>query len=314
MIIEDILEDAKRIFGECDLPSILTNVDDAVELLANKGDWDPLLGFADLCCQGPCIALPRIVDVPIAINVGGHPTIPRNSLWRFHYNGMGDCGTSCAWEWVDQGNVATYFDLPCPAKLVAVVDNEEDIGKELWVYGRDDQQRVLRTQMPDGSWQDGILIPTLYSVSVPNPTAPCVAHIDRVRKQLSVGPIRLQTLDASSGTGTVLGAYDWDETDPQYRRIKLSRSCDFVRIAFRRRVFKSRSIYDPIPIHSRYAMKMAMTAVKFYNQTDFNNGQAFEATAARLIEERERVAAPTAPAPPVFETVTELFPRCDQID
>lgn len=314
MIVNDVLKDVRSIFGECSLPELLDHLNDAVELLANKGDIDPLMGFADLCCQGSCITLPREVEVPLAVNIGGTPTLGRDQLFRFHYNGTGDCQDVCKWEWDDMGLVPTYKELTCPAKIVAAVQLRSDANKAVWIYGYDDENKLLRTQQPDGSYVDGWQVPTPFGYIVPDEDAPCVSRIIRIRKDVTNGPIHLQTLDVSQGTGTVISVLEWDEVDPQYRRIKLGRSCDFARIAYRKRVFQLRSVNDAIPLHSKIALKMALTAIYFYGKQDFVNGQNYEATASRLLEEKQLVSGVNVPTPIQVNDEVTPFNKCDEID
>lgn len=212
------------------------------------------------------------------------------------------------------GVVPTYKELTCPSKIVAVVQLRTDANKELWIYGYDDRDQLLRTQQPDGSYVDGWQVPTPFGYVMPDATAPCISRILRIRKALTNGPIILQTLDASVGTGSVISSLEWDEVDPQYRRIKLSRSCDFARIAYRKRVFQLRSVYDAIPIHSKIALKMALMAVYFYMKQDFSNGQAYEATASRLLEEKQLVSGVNVPTPIQVNDDVTPFNKCDEVD
>jgi hypothetical protein len=315
MIVNDIIDEARKIFGECSLASLLDHINDAVELIAFKGDIDPLIGFADLCCSGRCVTLPRNVETPLSVNIDGHPSLARDMLFRFHYNGLGDCGCSpCKWEWDDHGLVAVFRDLFCPSKIVATIEKSSDENAEVWIFGIDKEGRTLRTQLPDGSYRDGHQLPTVFGYSMPAPDAPCVARIDRIWKAVTNGTVQIKSLDASTGTPTVLAILDWDEQDPQYRRIRLSRDATVVRIAYRKRIIQLRGLYDAVPIHSRLALKMAMLSIKFYKEQDFPNGQAFEVTAARLLEERQAVIGPPTSMPIQINDEIAIYDRCDEID
>jgi hypothetical protein len=177
--------------------------------------------------------------------------------------------------------------------LVAYTSSAADNGKELLVFGFDDAGNKLRRQV-NGSWVDGYQVPTIYGYAIPDAGAPLVARITMVQKAETVGPVRLSTVDDSGLTGVTLGVYQPDERLPQYRRIKLHKCCDWVRIAYRKinPTFSSR--WDHVPLKSRLALLNAVRAVKYYAETDLGNAHAYEADAARLEIEAQRVAEPPA--------------------
>lgn len=294
LTVEEIWDEASEIFGHCNEKKLLRWISDSVQLLANKGEIDPLVGSVDMCVAGQCVTLPREVETILAVNIGGHPALGRDELFSFHLNGPGDFCTPCDWSWTNVGGFPTYRDLPCPGKLIAFLDSPEDEGKELWVFGFDDQNRPLRTRVGAG-WKDGYLVPTIYGYALPDSTAPTISRITSIRKAVTVANVRLSSLDNSTTNGTLLGIFEHDETEPRYRRIKIHRCAEWVRLQFRRRSLELRSRHDRIFLHSRPALLLAMHALKSYRQTDIAAGVQFEAQATRLLSERESVlTAPVA--------------------
>jgi hypothetical protein len=63
------------------------------------------------------------------------------------------------WAWDDRGFVATVMDIRQPSQLVAISEHSADAGGQIRVIGTDSNNRDLRTQMPDGTTVDGILVP-----------------------------------------------------------------------------------------------------------------------------------------------------------
>jgi hypothetical protein len=311
--VSDIYEDVRLILGACSESFLFRKITDAVEVLANSGDFDPLIGFVDICVTDRLVTLPREIDIPLAVNIGGKPTIGRGMGFRFHLNGLGDCDTPCEWSWDDQGLVPTYADIATPAKLVAAVHAEEDENSELRVYGYDDSGIWVRTK--EGSdWKNGYLVPTVFGVSLPDVGAPTFSRVVRIRKARTIAPVRLSTLDISSNTGALLGAFAYDETDPQYRRIKLNRDCDWVRVMFRRRVFKISAQDDLIPLPSQVSILMMIRAMKFYDDGDLARATACEATARRWITEAQDVHAPDLPMPMQVNDRADMFDKRDNLD
>lgn len=313
--VDDVYDEAKKIFGACDDKQLFRWMGDAVTLICNKSDLEAWKGYLDICtrgcncrdtstCQSPagcgrrCISLPREVQTVIGVTVGGQPVFGRDQLFEFHLNGPGSCRTVCEWAWTDQGQFhSTYRDLVFPAKLVAYLQLPDDNGKTLIVNGYDINGQVLR-RFENGMWINGYRVPTVYGYAIPAADAPLVARITSVFKDRTAGSMRLSTLDDSGGTGTLLGVYEPDEQLPQYRRIKLNRSCNWVRIAYLKNnpLFFSR--YDHIELRSRVAFLLAMQARKSYRDKIIDEAHSFEADAARLEQEAQNKAEPPTFMPP----------------
>ena len=294
LIVEDVWEEATEVFGICNERKLLKYITDAVQLLANKGEIDPLVGYVDICVDGDCITLPREIQTVLAVNIAGNPSVGRDELWNFHLNGPGDCGQSCNWEWINSGNFYTYRDLQCPAKLIAFLDSAEDEGKLLRVFGHDLHNRPLRTKVGD-TWEDGYRVPQIFGYALPASTDPVVSRITGIVRDRTVANVRLSSFDGSTSTGTLLGIFEATETRPQYRRIKISRSCPWVRICYRKRTLELLSRNDRILLHSRPALVLAFHSLRKYREGDLALAVQFEAQATRLLTEQESVlTAPVA--------------------
>lgn len=308
--VTDIYDEAKEMVGFCDDTKLFRWVTDAVELVANKDDFDGWIGYVDLCVDGTCVTLPREVQVPLAVNIGGTPTLGRNQLFSFHLNGPGDCREPVPYSFQDKGWYATYRDIAIPSKLVAFVDKPEDANSELRVYGYDKNGHVIR-QKVGGQYQDGWLIPTIYGYSIPDSEMPEFARITRVRKASTAGMVRLSTLDSSGTSGIVIGIYEPDEVEPWYRRIKLGKKTTWIRLAYRKSNPTILSKYDRIPLRSRMAVLLAIKALKAYREEDLASAHAFELDALRLeTEANERVESPHA-SPVQVVDLNNLQDKCD---
>lgn len=287
-IVDDIWDESKVIFGHCKEPRLFRQISDAIQLLANKGEIDTLTGYLDICVSNNCITLPNEVETVLAVNIGGHPSLGHDDLFSFHLNGPGDFDRSCKFDWFNTGRFPTYRDLPCPSRLVAFLDNQDDEGKQIRVFGFDNQNRPLRTQV-NGDWMDGLLVPTIFGYALPASSDPIVSRITGIVKDRTVANVRLSSFDNATGSGTLLGIYEPDETRPAYRRIRISPGSDWVRICYRKRTADVYTRNDRILLHSRLALLLAMRAVKKYEENDVGTALGFEAQAARLLTERESV-------------------------
>lgn len=313
--VDDVYDEAKKIIGVCDDTKLFRWLGDAVSLVCNKADLEGWKGYLDictlgcrctdnapcnasLCCGKKCIALPREVETVIGVNISGQPALGVGQLFTFHLNGPGDCRHGCELKWQDQGQFhPVYRDIIVPSKLVAYLQTEEDDGKELIVYGYDQDGNLLRRK-ENGTWLNGYKVPTIFGVAVPDMEAPVVSRITGVFKQRTAGTVRLSTIDDSGTTGILLGVYEPDETTPQFRRIQINRGCNWVRIAFLKTnpVFFSR--YDHIALKSRVGLLLALQARKHYHDNMVAEAHAYEADAARLELEAQSKAEPPVYSPP----------------
>lgn len=137
MLVRDIYEDLKAILGNKDEDSIFATLTHAIESLSNETEWDPLIGYVDICVgRDRCIALPQNIETPLAVNIGGRPARFRNQWFEFHMNGPGsDCGPCLDWSWDDRGVQPTMFSLQSPSKIIAQIESPEDNGIRLLVQG-----------------------------------------------------------------------------------------------------------------------------------------------------------------------------------
>jgi hypothetical protein len=324
--VDDIWDEAKKIVGICDDTKLFRWLGDTVSMIANKGDFEGWKGWLDICttgcggcqngrpcgsasCGRTCVTLPREVETVLAVNIGGKPTLGFGTLFNFHLNGPGDCRRDCGWSWQDQGNWhSTYRDLATPAKLVAFLHSVEDNGKQLLIYGYDDAGNQLRRKV-NGEWLNGYQVPTVYGVAIPDVSAPNIARITGVFKERTAGAVRLATQDNS----VLLAIYEADETLPQYRRIKLNRTCNWVRIAYMKTnpIFHSR--FDHIPLKSRVGFLLGVQARKLYSDLQVADAHSFEADAARLEVEAQLRAEPTTTFSPI-QVVDGIGSLRDQAD
>jgi hypothetical protein len=326
--LAEIYDEARKIIGICDDTKLFRWIADAVSLIANKGDFEGLRGFLDICtagccceegsncnaaggCGRRCVVLPREVQTVIGVNIAGKPSVGFSQLFSFHINGPGDCKKSCDFSWEDKGgNHSTYRDLIIPAKLVVHLQTDEDNGKEVIVYGFDKAGQLLRHQVGT-EWRNGAIIPTIFGVALPASDSPIIARITGVFKERTVGSVRLSTIDDTGASGVTLAVYEPDETVPQYRRIRLNRSCNWVRIAYLRNNPTFFSKYDHIPLLSRVALLLAIQARKHYSDLQIADAHAMEADAARLELEAQNKADPPTYFPPQIIDMNNLRDKSD---
>ena len=160
MFVEQIFEECAEILGTTDEKRVYRKITQAVQTLMESGHWMQSTAEVDVCTGWDrcTIALPRGIDVPLAVNIDGSPVYFRNRLFQYHVN-KGGRYNPVEWAWDDRGYTATLMEIIQPSQLVAVAESENDVGKIIRVTGIDGNNRDLRSQLKDGTGVDGLLIP-----------------------------------------------------------------------------------------------------------------------------------------------------------
>jgi hypothetical protein len=311
----DIYPEVQKIVGNSNTTFLLRRVTDAVELLANKGDFDAMLGTLDICVTSRIVTLPPEVEVILGCNMVGTPAMARDQLFQFHLNGPGTCGSAVRYEWMDLGDTCTYRELACPGRLYGYCYEATDEEAALWAEGIDTNGNVIRTEISPGVWRDGYQVPVFQTFHAADADAPIFARITRIRKPLTVGPLRVTTIAGEGTDEILLGVYQSYEVLPLYRRIQLSTDVDWVRIHYRKRSLEVRSIYDVLPIAPAQAIIMALRALKAYDSPGgFAEGEAFEATAVRWVTEDQMTRRPNVVHPIQVSDQSALLDSYDTMD
>lgn len=295
-----------RVLGICDQTEAFQRLNEAVELLANMGLWDPLVGYMDICTTGCEITLPDDVEVPLAINVGGHPADFRNKWFEFHLNGPGTecCSGTCNFSWMDKGNFPTFRD-PIKSSYIAAYPEEAETITTIRVFGFDVNEKWIMTADSNGTLQDGFDVPVIYGLGSGTPSEVKVKRITRVSKPVSNGFIKLVALDDGSASGgTLLGLFKPSDVEPMFRRIivsgggttfltsssSTSTTCckTWVRMRFRKKMLLLSSPDDVIFLHSVTAIKQALMAIKKYEADLANEYQTYLGLAKEALNREQK--------------------------
>lgn len=299
LLVSDVYDEVARVMRACDDATVYNRISDAAEILCNKTDIDPLLGWVDIVTSGKrAFTLPREVDTVLAVNFSGTPSFPRNRWAEFHLNGRGsDTEETSSYFWDDKGDYPLFTDPAKPIQLVAVTTKTADVGvAEVWAYGYDENDRRVVSTV-GGQTVDGYKVPLYDAATAPGPGDPKFKRVVCIRKTATKGFVSLFGTD-EDGTAKY-GEYEPDETLPQYRRITLSRNAEWVRVQFRRKVFRVTKASDRIPVHSRYALILMVKALQKYDDDKVEEATAYEGQAVRLLMEKQLATNP--PGGPSFQ-------------
>jgi len=160
MFVSEIFDECAEILGTTDETKVFRKITQAVQTLMESGHWTHTTAEIDICTgwDRQSLALPRGIDIPLAVNIDGSPTYFRNRLFQYHVN-KGGMYNSVDWAWDDRGYVATLMDIVRPSQLIAVAESNNDVGKTIRVIGTNQNNRNLRSQTQNGIGVDGLLVP-----------------------------------------------------------------------------------------------------------------------------------------------------------
>lgn len=313
--VSTIYKRAKAIVGACGDEALFEKLTEAVDVLANKGEFDPLLLSVDIIPSERFVTLPSLVETVLGVTISDTPTIGQNRLYEYHLNGPGNKDFSpSGYRWVRDGFQFPIFITPAPGfQLAVVLDVAADANCEVWAEGFLADGTAVRSEPTVGTWVDGYRVPTTaVSPALPVAAGPIFDRVTRIRTSLRKGAVRLYAVKDS--VATLIAIYQWNETEPLFRRITVDQPGETVRVLFRRRLFEIRSINDLIPLHSVTAVLEALRAVKALGDDDVGLAMQHEATALRFITEKENALQAPFASPIQIDPRNLLHDRADCVE
>lgn len=299
VIVADIYDDACDIFGPIGREKIFDMITDARELLMNKyPKWQGSEGYVDLKTSKQClVTLPRYVDFILGIRMGCVVLDFQNRWFEFHQGSWDNC-TPCD-KYREMGEVVTVADIPSAQRLVAINDLAEDDGATIRIFGYDSTGKRLRSPNNDledeeNQWLDGFELTANSTNVFPDVNTPKIKRIERITRSKTQGYVKLLAYTDDNNTSTLIGYYLPDETEPQYRRIKLPTHCDWIRLRYRLRTLKISALTDPLHLKSKVALELMLRCLKAMKSAkpDLKTAKDFELQAVQFMREKEIVQSP----------------------
>lgn len=310
IIVADVYDDACEIFGNLGRQGIFDKITESVEILNNKSIWDGLEGYVDLCVNSNIVTLPRYVEIPIAVNIGGRPRQFRNKWFEFHLNGTGsNCGGSC--DYIDiLGEFVTLCDVSYSQRLIASPDSTADNGKELRVFGYSENKWIVTADGPNNALQDGFPVVIASGQNAPLVASQAVDVITRITKPVTSGFVQLSGYGTNGEDSVILGYYFPDETEPNYSRIQIGSNCGWVRMRYRKRMLKVSSLTDPLHLKSKLSVMAIMRSMKSLLDGKLDDAEKMEQKAFQMLSEEQQSRHPSEGMSFQFNTATSMSPQC----
>jgi hypothetical protein len=266
IIAADLYDFACEVFGPISQQKIFDKMTEAIELLSNMSQWQPLIGYVDIqTFDSFYVTLPQYVDQVLAINVNKTTGSFRNQWFEFHTNGLGQdndfadavgsnrpCG-----GWEEIGEMPCAFPLVTPSYLVASPVSTTDNGTLIRAYGID--QNDLPVYSLDGN--PGVRVTCEQgSFDISDQTYP-FKRIDRIVIGSPQSFIQLYATDGTQLTQN-LGTFWPNVPEPRFRVIRIGQKAVTVRMRYRKRLLKITSLTDPLHMRSRSALMDALRSIQ----------------------------------------------------
>lgn len=266
----------------------------ATRVLMKRGNFWGTVSKLGVCVYNNCVTWPREVGSVLATNVCGHWVPNGNSWYNFlplstqdfgnrGFNFSGGCCRGNA-EFVNSGQSPVFNNVSCNQNyyIRAYPQARADIGKTITIFGTDFNGQAIRTNQPDGTWTDGVVL----TLDVPYVSTPFqVRHIERVIKDVTQNVVRLFQYDAINDVLLPCAEYQPTETSPAYRESRLqgvATNCSvngglkridaLVKLEFIPVVADT----DRVLIDDLDALAMMMQSIRYKNSGDAANAIEFE--------------------------------------
>ncbi len=267
MIAKDVMDKVRQTIGSCSDVVVFEYLSDAVEILAHKGDWDPLVCYLDIpTTSGNEVVLPDFVDAILRVNINRKPAFSRGRLFEFKQNTDGTViGNELGYTWADRGYTPVTTQPVAPSQLSA------SAADALRVYGNDVSGQPIYTNGELGyAVTNGLAGPTFKKIT-------------GVKKFATSNYV---TLNAGA---TAIATYEPREYEPSFRVIKISQATAAVRLMVRRKTYVVSNQWDWIPLSSRIAITyMVKSLFLARSQTaDIKEIMYFDKAAVQFLTEEQ---------------------------
>jgi hypothetical protein len=208
----------------------LSLVNDATRILMKRGNFWGTVQKIRLCTYNGCITWPRYVGTVLATNLCRHPIPVWNNWFQFEplistdfsRDGFSfNCGSLCIGNVLTENDGVTpvFNQVPCGSSNVIRIfpSVRADIGKQVTLYGIDQNGQTMRSRNASGIWQEGVTV----TLALPSVDTPAFQSISRISKPVTQGVVRYFQVDAVNNVLLDLVSHDPTETNPMYRHSKI---------------------------------------------------------------------------------------------
>ena len=217
---------------------VLDTINEAMMILVNEGDWKNTVRTMRFNVTNNSFSMPNEVETILQVAFDSTPANVRSRAYEYLEGGPGvlNCSNTIAQQdIVDMGDgFPTFWPIGGTLRnLIAISDSMDDNGKTMRVQGYTSyKNKVLPTapgeDVPIMNWRGGEE-GRLNSVAMVYSEQQYI-EISSIVKPVTAGYISLYAIDTDTNNMWVLGKYHPDETQPSYRRYKITGRFSYTQI------------------------------------------------------------------------------------
>ena len=289
------------ILGVTNRATAIDYITRAIELGSAEANWNPSIATMDMCSDAKGrLTMPSFVDTVLAVNVCGMPTWGRSSWYEFHINGWGSCSTevgrACGWYWDDDLWSPVIQDLEGWSYIAALCEDAIDGNGTLQMIVEgitgdyQGNQKAAITMPASGPSTAGVNLTLLANYAATDPMVTPFNRITRVTKPVTRGYVKLLGFKSQQLQNAVtLGYYAPNETNPNYRRIKVGVCCAPCRIRFRMALFPLVYDYQVLPLASYQAILDLVKCIRLRETNNMDLAKEYQSAAVDLLSKWEAI-------------------------
>lgn len=219
-------------------PKLLRYINRAQEELLNKARWVGTTIKFRICTESGFMTWPRELASIEAMSINGTPSILQNGWYEFSEYGADFRSCYCGGQWtdgwinisqkigVDNGEAISAHEV-CgtgnPKKLKVYARTSESLDSRILLQFYDSQGNYIRTNDSINGWVDGEYV--AINATTPSTTINTVSSWVGVQKPITNDVVRITELDTVTNFERPLAMYEWNETNPSYRRTRIEHIC-----------------------------------------------------------------------------------------
>lgn len=214
-------------------PRVLVRTNQAVQELANEGQYPNIVDQWHILATDGHIVLPTSLDRLLQVNIKGCPQTIASPWYQFVAYGPGTPADNPQAEfgqwWCDERMITDRGEYPTKTVLPeaggpwelriytaideTIITNGTGVTPYCTIQGLDQNGQVVRSQLPDNSWINGVRV-SMDSSFLYVAAAGQWTSISAFTKPTTNGPIRMTSWDGV--TETELSNYLFSDTTPSY--------------------------------------------------------------------------------------------------
>lgn len=293
-----------------DADETATDINEAIRVLMEMGNWKHTVKKLNIYTYNNCVAMPRNVDHVIAVDFDSCPALVHGQWFEFTEAGPGELssGNNLAYKDLhDEGMHPTFFpitDVNDAQYLIAFSTAAADATKSFRVRGlnsmfEDIAPTVPGEILPIHHWS-GSVEGTIQNIAQYAYSSEQFVEITSIQKEQTTGYVTLYAYDPDNSYLWMLGKYHPYDTDPHFRRYRITATNtevgDSVSMLVKIKHVDLVHDSDPLPIQSLEALRWMLIALNKQRNEDLESGLRHQAMAVETLDNQLK-NAPVANVP-----------------